>query len=83
MVSQVGVLETNSGIRLWERSVRAIPGGNGLLSKRPDRYTYDIWPTYFSKAKRVEIWDLEDNRYIDMAQMGIGTPFYKDSRGEK
>ena len=72
MVSQVGVLETNSGRHLWRRAVRAIPGGNGLLSKRPDRYAPDIWPTYFSKAKGVEIWDLDGNRYIDMAQMGIG-----------
>ncbi|WP_169704114.1 aminotransferase class III-fold pyridoxal phosphate-dependent enzyme [Candidatus Kuenenia stuttgartensis] len=48
------------------------PGGNGLLSKRPEGTT-DIWPTYFSRAKGVEIWDLDGNRYIDMAQMGIGT----------
>ena len=72
MVSQVGVLEVNSGRHLWRRAVRAIPGGNGLLSKRPDRYASDIWPTYFSKAKGVKIWDLDGNRYIDMAQMGLG-----------
>ena len=69
----MGVLETNSGRHLWRRAVQAIPGGNGLLSKRPDRYAPDIWPTYFSKAKGVEIWDLDGNRYIDMAQMGIGS----------
>ncbi len=62
----------NSGMRLWKRAVRAIPGGNGLLSKRPDRYAPDIWPTYFSRAKGIEIWDLDGNRFIDMAQMGIG-----------
>ena len=45
----------------------------GLLSKRPDRYAPDIWPTYFSKAKGISIWDLEGNEYKDMAQMGIGT----------
>ena len=72
MVSQVGVLEMNSGRHLWRRAVRAIPGGNGLLSKRPDRYLPDIWPTYFSRAKGIEIWDLDGNRFIDMAQMGIG-----------
>lgn len=63
----------NAGIRLWHRAVKSIPGGNGLLSKRPERYAPDIWPTYFSRAKGVEIWDLDGNRYIDMAQMGIGT----------
>lgn len=65
--------KNNSGLLLWERAKNAIPGGNGLLSKRPDRYAPDIWPTYFSKAKGVEIWDLDGNKYIDMAQMGIGT----------
>ena len=62
-----------SGLEMWDRAIRAIPGGNGLLSKRPDRYAPDIWPTYYSKAKGVHIWDLDGNQYIDMAQMGIGT----------
>lgn len=43
------------------------------MSKRPDRYAPGIWPTYFSRAKGVEVWDLDGNKYIDMAQMGIGT----------
>ena len=62
----------NSGIDLWNRSKKIIPGGNGLLSKRPERYAPDIWPTYFSKASGCEIWDLDGNKFIDMAQMGIG-----------
>jgi glutamate-1-semialdehyde 2,1-aminomutase len=62
----------NAGIRLWERAEKCIPGGNGLLSKRPSRYAPDIWPTYFERASGVEIWDLDGRRYIDMAQMGIG-----------
>lgn len=63
----------NTGIKLWQKAKDIIPGGNGLLSKRPERYAPDIWPTYFSKAKGVEIWDLDGNKYVDMAQMGIGT----------
>jgi len=63
----------NSGQQLWARAVKSIPGGNGLLSKRPDRYAPDIWPVYFSKAEGVEIWDLDGKKYIDMAQMGLGT----------
>ena len=42
-------------MHLWRRAVRVIPGGNGLLSKRPDRYASDIWPTYFSKSKDLGI----------------------------
>ena len=57
---------------LWKRAMASIPGGNGLLSKRPDRYAVDIWPTYFSKAKGCTLWDLDGKKFIDMAQMGIG-----------
>jgi len=75
----------NSGLKLWQRAKIAIPGGNGLLSKRPERYAPDIWPTYFSKAKGVKIWDLDGNEYIDMAQMGIGTAIlgYADDEVDK
>ncbi len=64
---------SNSGNKLWSKAKSIIPGGNGLLSKRPDRYAKDIWPVYFSKAKGCQIWDLDDNVYIDMAQNGLGT----------
>ena len=57
---------------MWKRAVKSIPGGNGLLSKRPDRYVSDIWPTYF-KSSGVTVTDLDGNKYIDMAQMGIGS----------
>jgi glutamate-1-semialdehyde aminotransferase len=67
------VKEMNTGHKLWDRAVKSIPGGNGLLSKRPDRYAPDIWPTYYSRAEGCEIWDLDGNKYIDMAQMGIGS----------
>jgi len=58
---------------LWEKAIEIIPGGNGLLSKRPERYAPNIWPTYFSKAKACNIWDLDGNKFVDIAQMGIGT----------
>ncbi|MCP4049671.1 MAG: aminotransferase class III-fold pyridoxal phosphate-dependent enzyme [bacterium] len=63
----------NKGLELWGQAKKIIPGGNGLLSKRPERYAPDIWPAYFDKARGVEVWDLEGNKYIDMAQMGIGS----------
>lgn len=64
---------SNSGNKLWSKANSIIPGGNGLLSKRPDRYAKDIWPVYYNRAKGCQIWDLDDNVYIDMAQNGIGT----------
>ena len=43
-----------------------------LLSKRPDRFSMGVWPTYFRKAKGAYIWDLDGNRYLDMSIGGIG-----------
>lgn len=57
----------------WIRAEKSIPGGNGLLSKRPDRYAPDVWPAYFEMCKGVNVTDLNGNIYTDMAQMGIGT----------
>ena len=44
-----------------------------LLSKRPEMFLPDQWPSYFTKAKGCKVWDLDDNKYIDMCIMGIGT----------
>ena len=57
---------------LQDKAKKLIPGMTQLLSKRPDRFSMGIWPTYFKKAKGVEVWDLDDNRYIDMSMAGIG-----------
>ena len=62
----------NKGINLWKKALRVIPGGNGLLSKRPERYLPHLWPTYYKKAKGVNIWDLNNLKYLDMAQMSMG-----------
>ena len=43
-----------------------------MLSKRPDRFSEGVWPGYFSKAKGVNIWDLDRNSYVDMSIGGIG-----------
>jgi glutamate-1-semialdehyde 2,1-aminomutase len=62
-----------SGQNLWERAKKVIPGGNMLLSKRSEMFLPNQWPSYFSKAKGCEVWDLDNNKYIDMSIMGIGT----------
>jgi len=69
----MGILNNTKGIKLWNRAIRSIPGGNSLLSKRPARYAPDIWPTFFSKAMGCRLWDIDGNELVDMAQMGIGT----------
>lgn len=62
-----------TGQKLWKRAKQVIPGGNMLLSKRPEMFLPDQWPAYFSRAKGCKVWDLEGTEYIDMCIMGIGT----------
>ncbi len=61
------------GQKLWKRAKTVIPGGNMLLSKRPEMFLPDRWPAYFSRAKGCEVWDMDGNHYTDMSIMGIGT----------
>jgi len=63
----------SSGQKLWKRAKQLIPGGNMLLSKRPDNFLPGGWPAYFSKSKGLHVWDLDDNKYIDVSIMGVGT----------
>jgi len=55
-----------------QRAKQRIAGINHLLSKRPDQFSLGVWPSYFKKAQGVEVWDLDDNKYIDMSIGGIG-----------
>jgi len=62
-----------SGAELWEQAKKIIPGGNQLLSKRAEMFLPEHWPAYFSRAKGVDVWDLDGNHLIDVSIMGIGT----------
>ena len=44
-----------------------------LLSKRPEMFLPEGWPTYFEKSEGCLVWDLEGNQYVDMSIMGVGT----------
>jgi len=60
------------GQKLWQKAKKIIPGGNQLLSKRPEMFLPDQWPAYYTKSKGVFVWDLDGNKYLDMSIMGIG-----------
>ena len=72
-------LSRNEGARmtktqkLWRRAKSLIPGGNMILSKRPELFHPDLWPAYFNKAKGCEIWDLDGKKYTDISLMGVGS----------
>ena len=57
---------------MQRRAKKIIPGMTQLLSKRPDMFAPGVWPGYFQRAKGAEVWDLDNNHYIDMSISGIG-----------
>jgi len=65
-------MKIQKGIQQWNKAKKIIPGGSQLLSKRSEMFLPEQWPSYYTKAKGVEIWDLDDNKFIDMSIMGIG-----------
>ena len=66
-------MNVKKGFELWNKAKRIIPGGTQLLSKRSEMFLPTQWPSYFKNVKGIEVWDLDDNKYIDMAIMGVGT----------
>lgn len=59
--------------KLYEKAKYIIPGATQLLSKRAERFAPGVWPSYYSRAKGCEVWDLDNNHYYDFASMGIGS----------
>jgi glutamate-1-semialdehyde 2,1-aminomutase len=66
-------MDKGTGQKLYDRAKQIIPGGNHLLSKRPELFLPDIWPSYYSKAKDCYVWDLDNNKFTDMSFMSVGT----------
>ncbi len=58
---------------LYSHAKYVIPGGTQLLSKRPEQFAPDQWPSYFTKAKGCEVWDVDGNHFYDMTTNGIGS----------
>ena len=56
----------------WIYAKNIIPGGNMLISKRSDFLLPDYWPSYYKKAKGCFVWDLNNNKLLDM-YFGVGT----------
>lgn len=64
---------SGAGQQLYARAKARIPGGTQLLSKRPEMALPEQWPAYFSKARGVDVWDLDGRRYIDMSHNAVGS----------
>ena len=63
---------SNKGQSLYRKAKLRIPGGTQVFSKRPEFLLPEQWPSYYSKAKGAEVWDLDGKKYIDMSYMGLG-----------
>ena len=65
------MIDKKTGQKLYRKAKTLIPGGTMLLSKRPEMFLPNAWPSYFNKSKGCEVWDLDNNKYVDLV-MGIG-----------
>ena len=66
-------MKLNKNIKTWKKAKRLIAGGTMLVSKNPEFLLPKLWPTYFSKAKGIKIWDLNKKVYKDFSSMSVGT----------
>mgnify|MGYP000883659842 FL=1 len=58
--------------KLWFKANKIIPGGNTLISKRPQLWLPKKWPTHFLKAKDINVFDEKNNKYTDCV-FAVGT----------
>lgn len=65
-------LKQSKGVALYARAKSLMPGGTQLLSKRPEMFAPDVWPSYYSQAKGCRVWDLDGREFIDMSIMAVG-----------
>ena len=70
--------KNSQAYKLLKTARKIIPGVAQLLGKRPDMYLQDDnWPTYYSKAKGINIWDLSGNKYLDLSELIYFTSYLK------
>jgi len=65
-------MKGNKGSELYKKAKKIIPGGTQLLSKRPEMFLPDLWPSYYSRCKGIDVWDLDNNKYFDFTICGVG-----------
>ena len=53
---------------------KLIPGISQLFGKRPELYLPGgSWPTYYSKAKGIRVWGIDNKKFLDFTMVGVGT----------
>ena len=54
------------GTELYAKAKTLMPQGCGLISKMPETFLPDRWPSYYDRAEGCFVWDLSGNKYMDM-----------------
>ena len=50
------------------------PGISQLFGKRPELYLPGgSWPTYYSRAKGIQLWGIDNKKFLDFTMVGVGT----------
>ena len=62
----------NKGQKLYSKAKKIIPGGVQLLSKRPEIYLPDKWPSYYKSAKGCNIQTLDGKNLLDFSNCSVG-----------
>lgn len=57
---------------MWKKANKIIPGGNTLISKRPNLWLPNKWPTHFTSAKDISLVDYKGKKYKDFL-FAVGT----------
>ncbi|MBE6366315.1 MAG: aminotransferase class III-fold pyridoxal phosphate-dependent enzyme [Lentisphaerae bacterium] len=57
---------------LYRYAKTIIPGGTGLLSKRPEMFAPEVFPAYFKKARGCRLTTIDNRELIDFSTCGIG-----------
>ena len=77
-------MKIKNGIKLYNYAKTIIPGGTTLFSKRSELYLPNKWPAYFTKAKKINVWDLKGDKYLDMfCAVGTSILGYSNDRVTK
>jgi len=77
-------MKIKNGISLYNYAKTLIPGGTTLFSKRSELYLPYKWPAYFTRAKRINVWDLKGNKYLDMfCAVGTSVLGYSNAKVNK
>ncbi|HVN75931.1 MAG TPA: aminotransferase class III-fold pyridoxal phosphate-dependent enzyme [Thermoanaerobaculaceae bacterium] len=57
--------------KMYMRALDLIPAATQTLAKGPGQHVMGVAPKYLRRGAGAHVWDLDDNRYLDM-NMGIG-----------